>query len=109
MFDRELDARLRIAAFNCLSHQVLIHGETLPRKVLAEGFEYQGQRVPLLGPQGIFKPALMDIPLSITTSPTDHMTTHLEPTACSGTGIGVQIHPTVITGGSDSPWKRNFP
>ena len=69
MFERELDARLRVAAFNWLSNQVLIHGETLPRKVLADGFDYQGRRVPLLGPQGIFKPALMEIPLSITTSP----------------------------------------
>ena len=28
-----------------------------------------GRRVPLLGPQGIFKPAIMQVPLSITTSP----------------------------------------
>lgn len=69
MFDRELDARLRVAAFDWLSIQVMIHGETLPRKALADGFDYQGQRVPLLGPQGIFKPALMEIPISITTSP----------------------------------------
>ena len=69
MFERTLDSHLRVAAFDWLSSQVSIYGETLPRKVLADGFEYQGQRVPLLGPQGIFKPALMDIPLSITTSP----------------------------------------
>ena len=30
---------------------------------------FSGRRVPVIGPQGIFKPALMDIPISITTSP----------------------------------------
>jgi putative restriction endonuclease len=40
----------------------------LPRKVLAEGFVCEGQRVPLMGPQDIFKARLLrDIPLSITT------------------------------------------
>ena len=29
----------------------------------------EGQRVPLVGPQGIFKPAGMRLPLSITTAP----------------------------------------
>jgi putative restriction endonuclease len=38
--------------------------------VLAQGFEFGGIRVPLLGPQGIFKPAILtDAPLSITTIP----------------------------------------
>lgn len=42
----------------------------LPRKVLAQGFDFREQRVPLLGPQGIFKPQIIpEIPLSITTSP----------------------------------------
>jgi putative restriction endonuclease len=42
----------------------------LPRKVLAKGFEFQGQRVPLIAPQGIFKPAILpEMPLSITTVP----------------------------------------
>lgn len=44
-----------------------VHGEVLPRATLAEGFVLDGRRVPLLGPQGIFKPALCDAPLSITT------------------------------------------
>ena len=38
-------------------------------KFLSQGFNIDGRRVPLLGPQGIFKPALMQVPLSITTSP----------------------------------------
>ena len=37
---------------------------------MAEGLTIEGERVPLLGPQGIFKPRVLEtIPLSITTSP----------------------------------------
>ena len=44
--------------------------EVLPREVLAKGFEFEGQRVPLIAPQGIFKPAVLpEMPLSITTVP----------------------------------------
>ena len=41
----------------------------LPRKLLEQGFEFQGQRIPLVAPQGIFNPQLLDLPLSITTAP----------------------------------------
>ena len=64
-----MDASIRAAAFDWLAAQVAIHGDVLPRATLAKGFEFQGRRVPVIGPQGIFKPALMDIPISITTSP----------------------------------------
>jgi putative restriction endonuclease len=63
------DTLVRLAAFRFLEEQQRLAGGdgALPRKVLAEGFVYAGQRVPLVGPQGIFKPrALRDIPLSIT-------------------------------------------
>jgi putative restriction endonuclease len=64
------DDTIRLAAFDWLSKQVATHGEVLPRTILQTGFELGGIRVPLLGPQGIFKPAVMrDIPLSIVTSP----------------------------------------
>lgn len=46
-----------------------MHGDVLPRTILQAGFKYGGERVPLLGPQGIFKPKVMSAPLSITTSP----------------------------------------
>ena len=68
-FDRDHDARVRAAAFEWLTVQVATHGEVVPREVLSKGFNIDGRRVPLLGPQGIFKPALMQVPLSITTSP----------------------------------------
>jgi len=64
-----LDKQIRVAAFDWLSKQIAIHGDVLPRELLARGFEFKGERVPLLGPQGIFKPKIMDIPLSITTAP----------------------------------------
>jgi putative restriction endonuclease len=64
------DAQVRLAAFRFLEEQQRLAADegVLPRKRLAEGFVYEGQRVPLMGPQGIFKPRLLrDIPLSITT------------------------------------------
>ena len=65
----DLDERVRLAAFNFLDELRQAHGETLFRERLAEGFRFEGIRVPLLGPQGIFKPAVLDVPLSITTVP----------------------------------------
>lgn len=65
----EKDMQVRLAAFQWLSEQVAIHGETLPRTLLAAGFTFQGTRVPLIAPQGIFKPRIMQLPLTITTSP----------------------------------------
>lgn len=64
------DAPVRLAAFAFLEDQVATYGEVLPRGLLQAGLQYGRQRVPLVGPQGIFKPAVMrDMPLSITTSP----------------------------------------
>jgi putative restriction endonuclease len=66
----DLDRRVRLAAFNWLTDQVRIQGDVLSRSLLAEGFEFENQRVPLVGPQGIFKPKLLpQMPLSITTTP----------------------------------------
>ena len=66
-----LDSRIRLAAFSFLDQLVSARGsEVLPRAVLAAGFEFEGHRVRLIGPQGIFKPAaLPEMPLSITTVP----------------------------------------
>ena len=68
-FDRNHDARVRAAAFDWLAEQVSLQGDVLPRYLLSEGFTIGQTRVRLVGPQGIFKPRLMEIPLSITTSP----------------------------------------
>ena len=58
---------LRLAAFDWLSHQVEAHGDVLPWAILQQGFDFQGARVPLLSQQGIFKPRLLALPLSIRT------------------------------------------
>ncbi len=66
----DLDGRVRLRAFEFLSEQTQLRGEVLPRQTLATGFEFEGTRVPLIGPQGIFKPAILpEMPLSITTVP----------------------------------------
>lgn len=70
MFDARIDARVRSATFAWLADQVARHGDVLPRALLAEGFVLDGNRIPLLGPQGIFKPqVLTGVPLSITSAP----------------------------------------
>jgi putative restriction endonuclease len=66
----DLDSRVRLRAFAFLEVQSRLHRGSLPRKVLSDGFDFDGQRVPLVGPQGIFKPAVLrEMPLSITTVP----------------------------------------
>lgn len=42
-------------------------GDVLPRAILAQGYLFDGNRVPFIGPQGIFKPQVLQIPISITT------------------------------------------
>lgn len=65
------DAQVRLQAFAFLDQQRLAFGGDLPWRVLHEGFEFEGTRVPLVGPQGIFKPKVLSrpVPLSITTAP----------------------------------------
>lgn len=66
-----LDAAVRLRAFDFLMEQRRRFGESpLPRAVLERGFDFDGARVPLIGPQGIFKPAILpEVPLTITTAP----------------------------------------
>jgi putative restriction endonuclease len=66
-----VDAAVRTRAFAMLADLKQIHGDSpIPRAALEKGFEFDGVRVPFLGPQGIFKPAILpDVPLSITTVP----------------------------------------
>lgn len=69
---RQSDHAVRLAAFRFLEEQVRLSGEegAIRRSVLERGFLLDGERVPLLGPQGIFKPRVLEaIPLSITTVP----------------------------------------
>lgn len=61
------DALVRQASFNWLREQVDREGPVLPRGLLERGFVFEGAQVRLMGPQGIFKPQVMRLPLSITT------------------------------------------
>lgn len=64
------DVLVRNAAFAWLRSVADRHGDVVPRTVLETGFEFEGRRVPVVGPKGIFKPwALPEMPLSIATVP----------------------------------------
>ncbi len=65
----DVDSMVRLRAFRFLEEQAQLHTDTLPWRVLLAGFEYEGRRVPLVSPQGIFTPAVLRLPLSITTAP----------------------------------------
>ncbi len=62
-----MDFHIRMAAFKWLEEQVLLYGDLLPRTILEIGFYFDGQRITLVGPQGIWKPKALALPLSITT------------------------------------------
>jgi hypothetical protein len=57
----DLDLQVRLAAFRFLEDQMAAIGPegTLRRPVLAQGFQFNGERVPIIGPQGIFKPRVL--------------------------------------------------
>ena len=56
---------VRMAAFQYLDHLTRLHGEALPFQALSQGIAFDGRRVHMLGPQGIFKPQFLEFPLSI--------------------------------------------
>jgi hypothetical protein len=62
------DALLRQAAFSHVDRLTNLRGGVLDAADLAGGFEFGGDRIPLINPQrGIFKPRQMDHLLSIKT------------------------------------------
>ncbi|MFC1567517.1 HNH endonuclease [Thermodesulfobacteriota bacterium] len=63
------DIAIRKEAFQWLESQVRIYGDVLPRSVLEQGFHFEGRQIRMVGPQGIFKPRHMELPISITTVP----------------------------------------
>ena len=65
------DWLIRLAAFAFLDDLAVRWGDVLPWAPLRDGFEFEGQRVTLIGARGIWKPAVVDLPLSITTSQRD--------------------------------------
>lgn len=65
----DLDIRVRHAAFAFLENETQIRGEVLPRRMLENGFIFEGDRVPLISPQGIFTPRILRLPLTFCTVP----------------------------------------
>lgn len=63
-----MDDKIRLAAFDWLDKQTSFHGDVLPRELLEQGFVYKGERITLLGPKGIWKPKVLEYPLSIATT-----------------------------------------
>ncbi len=57
---------IRIRCFQWLNQQKEINGGFFNRKELEKGFINQDQRITLIGPQGIWKPAGFEMPISIT-------------------------------------------
>ncbi len=64
----DIDLSIRLKAFSWLAEKTNAIGDVLPRALLQEGFIYEGNRIPLIAPQGIFKPKVLDLPLSISTT-----------------------------------------
>ncbi|MDP6777348.1 MAG: hypothetical protein QGI83_11345, partial [Candidatus Latescibacteria bacterium] len=67
MSNANTNIKIRNRAFEWLRELVMRHGEVLPRSILQAGFVLDGEQIRLVGPQGIFKPRVMSLPLSITT------------------------------------------
>ena len=65
----DLDLQVRLETFRWLAELRARHGEVLARDLLVSGFEFRGTRIPLMSPQGIFKPRILPYPLTITTAP----------------------------------------
>ena len=65
----DVDLQIRLAAFQWLTEHVNKQGGVLPRELLQQGFVFGQERIPLVAPSGIFKPGIMELPLSITTAP----------------------------------------
>lgn len=61
------DTKVRLAAFEWLEAVQDSADNPLPRSLLQQGFHLDGQRIPLVAPNGIFTPRGCDYPLSITT------------------------------------------
>jgi len=62
-----MDSQIRLASFNWLRDQIRIHGEVLSWSLLIKGFDFNGEQVHLVGAKGIWKPKMMQLPLSIIT------------------------------------------
>jgi len=63
------DTAIRQSVFKYLDTLRMLHGQIFKWSDLQRGFKYQGTVVPLIGAKGIWKPKVLDLPISIATSP----------------------------------------
>ncbi|MDA1029179.1 MAG: hypothetical protein O3B41_09030 [Bacteroidetes bacterium] len=61
---------MRTAAFEWLKRTIEIKGDVLSWNDLKFGFQYESEIIHLVSQQGIFKPRMLDVPLTIRTSDT---------------------------------------
>ena len=64
-----MDTQIRLAAFEWLKDMVTLYDDVLPRNLLESGFKFKNETISLIGPKGIWKPKIMELPISITTAP----------------------------------------
>lgn len=64
----QFDHQVRLAAFEWIEKQSISHDDIIPRKTLEDGFDFQGKRITLIGQTGIWKPKVLELPISITTT-----------------------------------------
>jgi len=65
----EQDTAVRIAVFKYLDNLRLVQGQIFSWSSLQSGFKYKSETVSLIGAKGIWKPKILDLPISIATSP----------------------------------------
>ena len=64
-----MDADFRSAAFSWLAEQAARYGDVILRGILQAGFVHRGEPITFMGQPGIWKPRVLELPLSITSVP----------------------------------------
>ena len=64
-----MDHEIRLAAFEWLQKQTSINGYVLDWSLLIKGFSYKGKQIALVQMPGIWTPQVMELPISIRTTP----------------------------------------
>ena len=65
----DLDTRFRLSAFEYLSRLTFGEPDVPVRWIDLKAFEFEGQVFPLIGARGIWKPRILEMPISIATAP----------------------------------------
>ena len=68
MSHNDNDMKIRLAAFDWVKNQSLKFDNAIPREILKSSFKYKNTIIPLVFQPGIWKPAIFDYPISITTT-----------------------------------------